>query len=839
MGAMRAAGCAVYDQFMRKSVILISVITSSLICPAEALADFNYVTHWTRFDTSGANALFNGPADVAFLKSNGDMLIVDSNAGVCNGNPCTNVGAAPPTTEGEVVMQQVNGTYVGLVTPNNNSGPVRAAVDPNSGDVFLGTYYEATIRRYTDTGGTLTLTNTWTGCTANGGNGPYAWGKTFGVATDSTGAIYVSDYDNRRILKMNTSGQCLAAPLTTYTKNSIPGQVFLNLTGLAVDSSDNLWAADYGKKVLVKYNSAGAWQTTLTGFSNCGTTTAFSTPRDIAIDLTTNDMFVTEGSGANSGVIKLDSSGNFLTKATKYNTSTTFSSPFGGGFTSGFYYATDYGHSAVVKYQNPTRKVSVTASANGTVAADVGGIITGTTGGNTCVDQFVDATTVVLTATPASGYGVAWSGADGTGCTGNTCTLNSIAASKVVTATFALTNATPVASNVAITGTAQVGVQLTGSYTYTDADLDLQGTSTFRWVRNTVNTGVGGGSNLAVTQNYTLVGGDQGNYLYFCVSPVAQTGNTTGTEVCSGATAQIPTQVNGACVVSSVAVTTAPTGVAACTTGSVSSAASSASQFTWDCVGSGGGTSTAGAACSVPRGYNVTPSAGSNGSITPNAVQVIGYNSPTTFTVTPNAGYASNVAGTCGGNLSGTSYATNAIITACTVDATFTPTSSQANIPTHQSGVSATLSVIGCTAVGSAVFVDAPAAGKPTSKTFPYGLLDFTLTGCVGSADVTVTYSQPISAGATYYKEVGGTYSAMAATIGGNSVHFTLTDNGTGDADNTVGTIRDPSGLAFGLAADVSSIPTLSEWGLITLSALMAIFGIRQTRRRTHMAVGR
>lgn len=395
----------------------------ALTTPTAAYAGLGYITHWSRYDTSGANAAYNGPTDVAFLKSNGNLLIVDSNAGVTSG--------------GEVVVQQVDGTYVTKVAALNNQGPVRITVDSNSGDVYIGTYYDAKVRRFTEAGGALTLTDTWTGCTANGGNGPYTWGKTFGVAVDSTGAIYVNDYDGLRIIKMNAAGQCLAAPLTTYTKNGTPGQVFLNLTGLAVDSADNLWASDYGKKVIVKYDSAGTWQTTLTGYTNCGTTTAFSSPKDIDIDPATNDIFITD-SGATMGIVKLDSSGNFLTKTNKYNTNTSLSSAFGSGYSSGYLYATDYGHSAVVKYQNASRMVSVTASANGTVAADAGGNIVGTTNGNTCVDQFVEASTVTLTATPSAGYTVTWGGADGAGCTGNTCTLSNIASNKVVTASFAL-----------------------------------------------------------------------------------------------------------------------------------------------------------------------------------------------------------------------------------------------------------------------------------------------------------------------------------------------------------------------------------------------------------------
>ena len=38
------------------------------------------------------------------------------------------------------------------------------------------------------------------------------------------------------------------------------------------------------------------------------------------------------------------------------------------------------------------------------------------------------------------------------------------------------------ASDVSISGTVGVGQVLTGDYTYTDADGDAEGTSTFRWL---------------------------------------------------------------------------------------------------------------------------------------------------------------------------------------------------------------------------------------------------------------------------------------------------------------------------------------------------------------------
>jgi hypothetical protein len=70
--------------------------------------------------------------------------------------------------------------------------------------------------------------------------------------------------------------------------------------------------------------------------------------------------------------------------------------------------------------------------------------------------------------------------------------------------------------------------------------------------------------------------------------------------------------------------------------------------------------------------YNISPSAGANGSISPNAVESVNYGTATNFTVTANTGYSASVGGTCGGTLVGTTYTTNAITTNCTVVASFT-----------------------------------------------------------------------------------------------------------------------------------------------------------------------
>jgi hypothetical protein len=90
---------------------------------------------------------------------------------------------------------------------------------------------------------------------------------------------------------------------------------------------------------------------------------------------------------------------------------------------------------------------------------------------------------------------------------------------------IAAANTAPTAINVSITGTTEVGFELAGSYTYDDADGDLEGASTFRWLRD--GAPIGG----ATGQQYTLVDVDEGALIVFEVTPVAQTGVSPGAAV--------------------------------------------------------------------------------------------------------------------------------------------------------------------------------------------------------------------------------------------------------------------------------------------------------------------
>jgi hypothetical protein len=69
----------------------------------------------------------------------------------------------------------------------------------------------------------------------------------------------------------------------------------------------------------------------------------------------------------------------------------------------------------------------------------------------------------------------------------------------------------------------------------------------------------------------------------------------------------------------------------------------------------------------------VTPSAGTNGSITPSAPQTVALGDTVSFTVAVETGFSAQVAGSCGGSLTGATYTTREILADCSVAASFVP----------------------------------------------------------------------------------------------------------------------------------------------------------------------
>ncbi|MBU0830256.1 MAG: IPTL-CTERM sorting domain-containing protein [Gammaproteobacteria bacterium] len=148
----------------------------------------------------------------------------------------------------------------------------------------------------------------------------------------------------------------------------------------------------------------------------------------------------------------------------------------------------------------------------------------------------------------------------------------------------------------------------------------------------------------------------------------------------------------------------------------------------------------------------------------------------------------------------------------------------------------------GCIA-GSLLFNTTVPAGTPAGATFPMGVFRFTATGA-GCANATLNVKIDFPAGSVSGLQPNkyGPPSAGAApswfahgAIAGDTVTYTVIDNGAGDNNTQLAEIADPFAVVL-LAAvpgSLASIPTLSEWALVLMSLMAAAIGIVAVRRRS------
>jgi hypothetical protein len=105
---------------------------------------------------------------------------------------------------------------------------------------------------------------------------------------------------------------------------------------------------------------------------------------------------------------------------------------------------------------------------------------------------------------------------------------------------------------------------------------------------------------------------------------------------------------------------------------------------------------------------------------------------------------------------------------------------------------------------------------------------------------LTLTYPSALPTGTKFFKYGPATVGASPtwyehpATIGVNTITYSVTDNGQGDNDNTPGLITDPAGAAVPLVLGAAAIPTMTQWALMLLTGLVLGLGLlyRPVRHR-------
>jgi sugar lactone lactonase YvrE len=214
-------------------------------------------------DGTGNAARFFLPTGIAIV-ANGDLYVADSNNYTIR--HVTSATAAVTTVAGTV---GVSGTMNGTGTAAQFAQPFGLASD-TSGNIYVADVTADTIRRVTPAG----VVTTFCGIpSVSGANDAQCVGATFknpeGVATDTVGNLYVADTGNNSIR--------LIAPVqpgyfaSTYAGGS-PGSAngvgtaaqFRSPTGIAVDSARNIYVADTGNNTIRKIAPVGI-VTTLAG----------------------------------------------------------------------------------------------------------------------------------------------------------------------------------------------------------------------------------------------------------------------------------------------------------------------------------------------------------------------------------------------------------------------------------------------------------------------------------------------------------------------------------------------------------------------------------------------
>jgi hypothetical protein len=242
-------------------------------------------------DGTGPAARFNKPTGVA-TDSAGNVFVADHQ----------NQTIRKITPAG--VTSTFAGT-AGLAGSADGTGPAarfyypRCVATDSTGNVYVADTSSHTIRMITPAGVTSTFAGTAGLSGYEDGTGPAArFYFPMGVATDAAGYVYVADRDNHTIRKITPTGGVSTLAGTAGSHGSTDGTGlaarFYGPNGVATDSTGNVYVADTGNHTVRKITPAGVVSTLAgtAGFfgstDGTGPAARFRSPDGVATDSTGN-----------------------------------------------------------------------------------------------------------------------------------------------------------------------------------------------------------------------------------------------------------------------------------------------------------------------------------------------------------------------------------------------------------------------------------------------------------------------------------------------------------------------------------------------------------------------
>ena len=214
------------------------------------------------------------------------------------------------------------GVEDGIGTAARFNSPEGIATD-SVGNVYVGDAHSHTIRRITSTGAVTTLAGlAGTAGSADGMGTLASFTLPYGVATDSSGNVFVADYSNHTIRKITSAGVVTTFAGTAGMSGNIDAtgkDARFNFPySVATDRVGNVYVADRSNHTIRKITSAGS-VTTFAGTvgkpgygDGIGTAASFTFPDGIATDSASN-VYVADRT--NNIIRKITSSGFVTTFA--------------------------------------------------------------------------------------------------------------------------------------------------------------------------------------------------------------------------------------------------------------------------------------------------------------------------------------------------------------------------------------------------------------------------------------------------------------------------------------------------------------------------------------------